>query len=221
MTFSGSYDLGYLYKLLTEQRLPLEQSSFDECLASLCPRRYELRDKLPLGSLESLVQEHGLMRCRAAHNAGSDALATLELFLTVVRPPGLVICRSRSPSVDGCDNHSTDQGRTDERHPWVDAAREGISLPTASDELRTTYRGASQSRKGDVSGRRHQWVEAARQGASSGHEAPVSVSVAPRCCHAWVMAAKGQPSEDGRAVYSAARASKNHPWLEAALRACH
>jgi len=225
VTFSGSYDLGYLYKLLTEQRLPAQQSSFDECLASLCPRRYELRDKLPFGSLESLVQEHGLHRCSAAHNAGSDALATLELFLTVVRPPGLVLCRSRSQSEDARDNHSMDQSRTHERHPWVDAARQCVCLPTEQDIMRTTPRDASQSRRDDPSGRCHRWVEAARQGAWSGRETSLSASVAAEktCrCHAWVTAAKGQPSDDGLAtVHSQVGASKSHPWLEAALRACH
>jgi CCR4-NOT transcription complex subunit 7/8 len=82
LTFSGSYDLGYLLKLLSFGRpLPTEAGEFDEQLSSVCPWRYELRDQLPRGSLETLGWSHGVPRKGAAHTAGSDALLTLELFL--------------------------------------------------------------------------------------------------------------------------------------------
>jgi len=80
VTFSGSYDLGYLLKLLTGGPLPCELSAFDAALAAFCPRRHEIRDQLPHGSLESLVKQRGIQRSGVAHTAGSDALATLELF---------------------------------------------------------------------------------------------------------------------------------------------
>mmetsp|Transcript_51906 Transcript_51906/g.110911 ORF Transcript_51906/g.110911 Transcript_51906/m.110911 type:complete len:394 (+) Transcript_51906:70-1251(+) len=86
VTFSGSYDLGYLLKLLTANRpLPRDHGSFDSALSTFCPRRHELRDELgPHGSLESLAKKFGLQRHGMAHTAGSDALLTLELFVKVV-----------------------------------------------------------------------------------------------------------------------------------------
>jgi len=84
VTFSGNYDLGYLLKLLTSNRpLPRDFGTFDVALSTFCPRRHELRDDLPYGSLDTLAQRHGVKRHGAAHTAGSDALLTLELFLQV------------------------------------------------------------------------------------------------------------------------------------------
>jgi hypothetical protein len=88
VTFSGSYDLGYLLKLLTSGRpLPRDFSAFDTALSAFCPRRHELREELPHGSLESLARKHGLQRHGKPHTAGSDALLTLELFLGIVGAP--------------------------------------------------------------------------------------------------------------------------------------
>lgn len=84
VTFAGSYDFGYLMKLLTRKNLPQNHGGFDHTLAEFCPRRHELRDELPHGSLDSLARKHGLQRRGLAHTAGSDALLTLELFLAVV-----------------------------------------------------------------------------------------------------------------------------------------
>jgi len=85
ITFSGAYDLGYLLKLLTGGRpLPQETSSFDAALRIFCPKRHELRDQLPHGSLESLARQYSIRRHGTAHTAGSDALLTLELFLCLI-----------------------------------------------------------------------------------------------------------------------------------------
>jgi len=83
VTFSGWYDWGYLLKLVTGNPMPYDIAAFDEMLSSLCPTRKELRDLLPRGSLDALLGSHGLKRVGPAHTAGSDALATLELFLHV------------------------------------------------------------------------------------------------------------------------------------------
>lgn len=80
VTFSGLYDLGYLLRMLTNKPLPKQLCEFEEALAANCPSRRELRDWLPHGSLERCLQEHGILRKGTAHTAGSDALATLELF---------------------------------------------------------------------------------------------------------------------------------------------
>jgi CCR4-NOT transcription complex subunit 7/8 len=82
VTFSGSYDWGYLLKLVTKGRpLPGVTSTFDKVLAVYCPKRRELRDMLPKGSLDALGRRHGVKRLGSAHTAGSDALLTLELFM--------------------------------------------------------------------------------------------------------------------------------------------
>mmetsp|Transcript_61020 Transcript_61020/g.175794 ORF Transcript_61020/g.175794 Transcript_61020/m.175794 type:complete len:381 (+) Transcript_61020:91-1233(+) len=86
LTFSGLYDLGYLLKMLRGllRPLPKDLSGFDEELEAYCPRRMELRDWLPFGSLENLSREHGIVRRGVAHTAGSDALVTLELLSMAV-----------------------------------------------------------------------------------------------------------------------------------------
>lgn len=83
VTFSGFYDFGYLLRMLTRDKLPQNFGGFDITLSFFCPRRHELRDELPHGSLDSVARKHGLQRRGLAHTAGSDALLTLELFLTV------------------------------------------------------------------------------------------------------------------------------------------
>jgi len=84
VTFSGWYDWGYLLKLVTGRPLPSQLIDFDRQLDALCPQRHELQETLPCGSLDSLCKTHGVMRRGLAHTAGSDALATLELFYRVV-----------------------------------------------------------------------------------------------------------------------------------------
>eukprot|EP00929_Paragymnodinium_shiwhaense_P112003 TRINITY_DN80254_c0_g1_i1.p1 TRINITY_DN80254_c0_g1~~TRINITY_DN80254_c0_g1_i1.p1 ORF type:complete len:310 (-),score=54.07 TRINITY_DN80254_c0_g1_i1:661-1590(-) len=84
LTFSGTYDFGYLLKLLTAGKpLPTVSGAFQTALATFCPKRKDLRDLLPPGSLDALAKRHGVLRQGRAHTAGSDALLTLELFLLV------------------------------------------------------------------------------------------------------------------------------------------
>lgn len=84
VTFSGWYDWGYVLKLLIGQPMPPKADGFHALLEGFCPRREELRDWLPHGSLGSLAHLHGVERLGRAHTAGSDALMTLELFLQVM-----------------------------------------------------------------------------------------------------------------------------------------
>jgi len=85
VTFQGAYDFGYMLRLLTGRRLPANLSYFEELQVSFFPNRYELRDELPRGSLDSLLREFGVERCGTPHTAGSDALATLELYFQVTQ----------------------------------------------------------------------------------------------------------------------------------------
>lgn len=87
LTFSGSYDWGYLLKLVTFGRaLPGVACTFHRALSIFCPKRQDLRDFLPEGSLEALGRQHGVARWGRAHTAGSDALLTAELFMMVANP---------------------------------------------------------------------------------------------------------------------------------------
>lgn len=83
VTFQGWYDFGYVLKMITGWPLPQDVARFDNLLDSFFPRRKELRDALPRGSLDTLARERGIDRIGMPHTAGSDALATLELFLKV------------------------------------------------------------------------------------------------------------------------------------------
>lgn len=85
VTFAGRYDWGYMLKLVTGIQLPLYEDSFDTRIDSFFSSRKELRDFLPVGSLEVLAKLHKVQRWGASHTAGSDALTTLELFLKVTR----------------------------------------------------------------------------------------------------------------------------------------
>lgn len=85
VTFQGAYDFGYMLRLLTGRRLPANLSYFEELQISYFPNRYELRDELPRGSLDSLLREFGVERHGTPHTAGSDALATLELYFQVTQ----------------------------------------------------------------------------------------------------------------------------------------
>jgi len=85
VTFSGTYDLAYLLKLLTGCRpLPRDWSAFDIALGAFCPRHHELRGEVPYGSLDSLARKLEIKRHGRAHTAGSDALLTLDMFMKVV-----------------------------------------------------------------------------------------------------------------------------------------
>ena len=86
VTFQGLYDLAYLVKLLSPGPLPDTSDDFQSLVRASCASHHELRDFLPPGSLASLMQRHGVMRKGTAHAAGSDALATLELFYRTSDP---------------------------------------------------------------------------------------------------------------------------------------
>lgn len=83
VTFQGWYDFGYILRLITNWRLPPSLDAFEELQAAYFPNRYELKDVLPRGSLDSLLRDFGVERNGKPHTAGSDALATLEVFLQI------------------------------------------------------------------------------------------------------------------------------------------
>jgi len=93
LTFAGAYDFGFLLKLLScGQPLPPTRGAFRQALELLCPRRHELRDELPHGSLSSLGEQLGVARHGRAHTAGSDALMTLEIYIRLRSWESFVWC---------------------------------------------------------------------------------------------------------------------------------
>eukprot|EP00927_Polykrikos_kofoidii_P041748 TRINITY_DN355_c0_g1_i2.p1 TRINITY_DN355_c0_g1~~TRINITY_DN355_c0_g1_i2.p1 ORF type:complete len:489 (+),score=72.31 TRINITY_DN355_c0_g1_i2:137-1603(+) len=103
VTFAGMFDLGYLLKLLTNDLLPRDADSFYAVLGKFCPKRCELQDFVPFVSLQSSLEMLSVKRHGVAHTAGSDALATLELFSRVV--PGVTAIQVDGWSYD--DPNST------------------------------------------------------------------------------------------------------------------
>lgn len=80
IAFHGMYDFAYLLKLLTGSTMPVSLSSFDDSLNTFFPERVDIKWHLPKGSLSRLGAAHGLQRNGVAHQSGSDAFLTLELF---------------------------------------------------------------------------------------------------------------------------------------------
>jgi CCR4-NOT transcription complex subunit 7/8 len=80
ITFSGSYDLGYLLKILSNAPLPKDSGEFEIAVNTACPKRLELLDQLGGGSLEAQARMRGVRRFGRAHTAVSDAMTTLDVF---------------------------------------------------------------------------------------------------------------------------------------------
>lgn len=85
VAFHGMYDFAYMLKLLTGSPMPVSIAQFDEALDAFFPRRLDLKRHFPKGSLSHLGEKNGLRRQGTAHQGGSDALLTLQLFFCVER----------------------------------------------------------------------------------------------------------------------------------------
>lgn len=105
VSFHGSYDFAYLTKTLVSQPLPRTEPEFFDMLRVLFPRRYDLkclvrreqrgrdRERRDVNSNKKAVQLHGglnriaeslgCQRTGAVHQAGSDSLLTLDVFMRV------------------------------------------------------------------------------------------------------------------------------------------
>jgi hypothetical protein len=80
VAFHGMHDFAYMLKLLTGAPMPVSLASFNEGLDNFFRSRLDLKWHFPKGSLSKLGEMHGLQRHGTAHQGGSDALLTLELF---------------------------------------------------------------------------------------------------------------------------------------------
>lgn len=81
ISFHGMYDFAYLLKLLTGDSMPVTLPAFDEALDTFFPKRLDIKRHLPKGSLSRLGEDYGIRRKGIAHQGGSDAFLTLEIFL--------------------------------------------------------------------------------------------------------------------------------------------
>lgn len=136
VTFAGFYDFGYLLRMLTRDKLPQTFQGFNATLSTYCPRRHELRDELPHGSLDSLAEKHGIRRCGLPHTAGSDALTTLEFFLSVVGSPRLDLSPSGQSETTNswwgstCGMEACAPAALQDTSPWPATNEEGWNVAT-------------------------------------------------------------------------------------------
>ncbi|XP_068651470.1 probable CCR4-associated factor 1 homolog 11 [Aristolochia californica] len=95
VSFHGSYDFGYLVKILTQSSLPELLTDFMELLTSLFGSslfdvKYMGSKKNLYGGLERLAKLLQVERAAGnAHQAGSDSLLTCQTFLKMSRKFGL------------------------------------------------------------------------------------------------------------------------------------
>lgn len=86
VSFHSGFDFGYLLKVLTSSALPAAEADFLDLLATYFPRLYDMKylmlasDKL-YGGLNKLAEIYHVDRHGQMHQAGSDSLVTLHVFL--------------------------------------------------------------------------------------------------------------------------------------------
>ena len=91
ISYQGSYDLGYLLKLLITEKLPKDEKKFIETLSCYFPEHYDVKmllkdnDKYFHGGLSKLIYNLGIERKGINHQAGSDAIATAEAFHKLIK----------------------------------------------------------------------------------------------------------------------------------------
>ncbi|KAL1564049.1 putative CCR4-associated factor 1 7 [Salvia divinorum] len=88
ITFQGSYDYGFLLKILTGKNLPQSQEGFFDLLEKFFPVRYDVKHLMKCtntlhGGLSGLARTLNLMRVGVAHQAGSDSLLTSAAFIKI------------------------------------------------------------------------------------------------------------------------------------------
>ena len=86
VSYQGSYDFGYLLKMLQNDKLPKKENDFINDLSVYFPNFYDLRVLLKndqsyfQGGLSKLLYLLGIERKGIMHQAGSDAIATIDSF---------------------------------------------------------------------------------------------------------------------------------------------
>eukprot|EP00397_Hematodinium_sp_SG-2012_P014885 GEMP01015146.1.p1 GENE.GEMP01015146.1~~GEMP01015146.1.p1 ORF type:complete len:603 (+),score=149.31 GEMP01015146.1:546-2354(+) len=80
VSFHGLYDFGFMLRMLTRAYLPDDIEDFLLLLDKIFPHRGDLKQLLACGSLSDLGAGSNVPRRGTAHQAGSDALLTLQVF---------------------------------------------------------------------------------------------------------------------------------------------
>ena len=85
LSFSSGHDFGYLISLMTTHNLPETEDEFYDLLRTYFPKLYDVKYLMKFcrnlkGGLQELGRELGVKRVGPAHQAGSDALLTGEVF---------------------------------------------------------------------------------------------------------------------------------------------
>ena len=89
ISYHGSYDFGYLLRLLLNESLPKDEEEFIKTLGIYFPNFYDIKmiikdlDFLD-GGLNRLINKIGVKRKGIMHQAGSDSIATVESFLSLI-----------------------------------------------------------------------------------------------------------------------------------------
>lgn len=89
ITFHGAFDFGYLIKLITNAKLPQTLDRFNANVKTFFPSVYDLKiivsecPELKNGSLAKLGHDLDVKRSGIMHQAGSDALLTLQCFFKI------------------------------------------------------------------------------------------------------------------------------------------
>ena len=89
ISYHGSYDFGYLLSLLSNEKLPEDEEEFIKILGIYFPNFYDVKmlvkDLYYLdGGLNKLINKLGVERKGIMHQAGSDSIATIESFLSLI-----------------------------------------------------------------------------------------------------------------------------------------
>lgn len=89
VSFHSGFDFGYLVKVMTSSALPAPEMDFTNLLATYFPRLYDMKylmlasDKL-YGGLNELAEIYHVDRHGQMHQAGSDSLVMLHVFLRIM-----------------------------------------------------------------------------------------------------------------------------------------
>ncbi len=86
ISYQGSYDFGYLLNLLITDGFPEDEKNFIKTLKCYFPEHYDVKmlvkdnEKFFHGGLSKLIYTLGIERKGINHQAGSDAIATIEAY---------------------------------------------------------------------------------------------------------------------------------------------
>ena len=91
ISYHGSYDFAYLLKLLTNENLPSNENEFNNLLSLYFHNYLDIKilvkdlDYYFNGGLNKLIYKLGISRKGSMHQAGSDSIATLDSFITLLK----------------------------------------------------------------------------------------------------------------------------------------